>query len=313
MIELKLEDLLITEKQFLFKEGIYDFIAKKKNLHNITEKVAEFYEDEPFPNYDKVFSRDKLSKAAELTKFPKSINNILKDDCKVLELGCGTGQLTNYLGIGKNRTIVGLDLSYNSLRIAEDFRTKASINNTKFIRADILDLPFKENQFDLVVANGVLHHTRDTWLSLSKASKMIAPNGLIIIGLYNKFGRWRTNLTRFFSTKIGLKTIKFLDPLVGKIKKGENEIRSWINDQYFHPVERSHTFDELLNETKKLNLQPIRILPDVKNYDVEEDLSLTEYRSIGNKIDRLICQIIMGVIDNSDGGLFVGVFQKNEN
>ena len=97
------------------------------------------------------------------------------------------------------------------------------------------------------------------------------------------------------------------------VKKGKNEVRSWINDQYFPSVERSHTFDELLNEANKLNLRPIRMIPDVKNYDVEDELNLEEERQMGNRIDRIICQVNMGVIDNSDGGLFVGVFRKNEN
>jgi len=230
----------------------------------------------------------------------------------VLEVGCGTGQLTNYLGIGSNRTIIGTDLSLNSLKIAESFRSKGAINNTHFVRGDILDLPFYKNRFDIVIANGVLHHTRDTWLALSCAVDMLRPNGIIIIGLYNKFGRWRTNLTRLFSNKIGLNVVKLLDPLVGKLKKGDNEIRSWINDQYFHPVERSHTFEELLERSKQFNITPLRFLPDVKNYDLEDDLDLSLKRSIGSKMDRLICQTTMAIIDNADGGLFVGVFKKND-
>ena len=39
-----------------------------------------------------------------------------------------------------------------------------------------------------------------------------------------------------------------MDPIVRKMNKNDNEKRkSWIKDQYEHPIESSHTIDEVLN------------------------------------------------------------------
>ena len=37
-----------------------------------------------------------------------------------------------------------------------------------------------------------------------------------------------------------------LDPMLRNIKTSEEQVEAWIRDQYKHPVESLHTFDEIL-------------------------------------------------------------------
>ena len=46
---------------------------------------------------------------------------------KILEVGCGTGQLASYFAIGTNNTIVGLDSTNYSLQLASNFAKKEDI------------------------------------------------------------------------------------------------------------------------------------------------------------------------------------------
>lgn len=71
---------------------------------------------------------------------------------QTLELGCGTGEYT--LRLAKTGAkIIALDISLTLIRQA-----KHKINSVNFIIADAQNLPFKDNTFDVVVGNAVLHH-----------------------------------------------------------------------------------------------------------------------------------------------------------
>ena len=72
---------------------------------------------------------------------------VLPDDAmSILDVGCGDGLLTNELPA--DRDVVGLDLSPAALKTV---RRRA-------IQGSILDLPFDEGAFDLVMANDVIEH-----------------------------------------------------------------------------------------------------------------------------------------------------------
>ena len=95
---------------------------------------------------------------------------------KVLDIGCGAGQITDYLtqrGIGA----IGIDFSEELLKIA-----KQNFPNSKFILADICDYEQKE-QVDGIITKDVLFHLSDENLIqvLHKFRRMLKPNGNLCI------------------------------------------------------------------------------------------------------------------------------------
>ncbi|MDI6839417.1 MAG: class I SAM-dependent methyltransferase [bacterium] len=72
----------------------------------------------------------------------------------ILDVGCGDGYLCNtFLQKGIAKTVVGEDLSLNRLHFA-----KKKFKGCKFVVAEITNLPFKSNFFDIVSAVEVLEH-----------------------------------------------------------------------------------------------------------------------------------------------------------
>ena len=53
--------------------------------------------------------------------FAKLLDDQIPFGARILECGCGTGQLTNFLSIA-NRTVIGTDICMNSLKMANEFR-----------------------------------------------------------------------------------------------------------------------------------------------------------------------------------------------
>jgi 2-polyprenyl-3-methyl-5-hydroxy-6-metoxy-1,4-benzoquinol methylase len=47
----------------------------------------------------------------------------------------------------------------------------------------------RQNAFDVVVCNGVLHHTADPLGGFRSISRLVKAGGFIIVGVYNRIGR----------------------------------------------------------------------------------------------------------------------------
>jgi len=184
------------------------------------------------------------------------------------------------------------------------------IKNINFVNADIFDEVLKENVFDFVWCNGVLHHTKDPYNAFQIILKTVKKDGYIIIGLYNKFGRIRTKVRNLFYKIFGKKLLMIFDPMLRNIKKkSEKQIEAWIKDQYAHPVESLHTFDEILGWFKLNDVEFVNSIPacDV----ISENENIFDKTTSGNLISRILSQIIMifSAI-GGDGGLFMFIGKK---
>ncbi len=69
-----------------------------------------------------------------------------------IDIGCGSGRHLNLLDDLEIKTILGLDNSMNALSIAGE------IHQSPLIQGDNIELPFKEDVFDIAVSWGSLHY-----------------------------------------------------------------------------------------------------------------------------------------------------------
>jgi ubiquinone/menaquinone biosynthesis C-methylase UbiE len=290
-----------------FKEGISYFDIEDKS----TKKVTDFYKESPFPNY-----KDTDNKSTILTKGNK---NLLAAQFKkfigyrknVLEVGCGTGQLSIYFSIGYNNSIVGLDPATDSLILANNFCKKNEITNISFVNADIFNDVLKDDFFDFIWCNGVLHHTKDPYAAFKILIKSLKKEGYVLIGLYNKIGRIRTLIRKYLYKVFGKRFLMIADPILRNLKDNQEQQNAWIRDQYIHPIESLHSLDEVLYWFEKNNISFISSIPSC---DFSLDYSdIFQKKSTGSYFSRIVNQITM--IFNklgSDGGLFIAIGKKNQ-
>jgi len=281
------------------------------NIDDTTvKKVIDFYTEAPFPNYENNDDKFSINKKGDDNYLAKQFKNFVGFDKDILEVGCGTGQLSLYFSIGNNNRIYALDPTLASINLGKEFAKKNKIENVKFVNADIFDDVFNDEIFDFIWTNGVLHHTKDAKLAFDITSKYLKKNGYILVGLYNKYGRARTLFRRFLYKIFGKSIVMFLDPTLRKIKKGNgNQIKSWIRDQYEHPVESLHTLDEVLYWFDDNNIEFISSIPQCENESYEK--SLFKKKSKGSFLSRYFSQITMLLNGlGSDGGLFIVIGKK---
>ncbi len=96
---------------------------------------------------------------------------------RVGDLGCGIGRWSHFLA-GRCKEIVLVDFS-EAIFVAR--RNLAAADNAVFVMADVLDLPFRDDAFDLVVCLGVLHHLPVNALDAVRSLARLARRHLVYL------------------------------------------------------------------------------------------------------------------------------------
>lgn len=99
-----------------------------------------------------------------------------KDNCEILELGAGTGILTEALLSLNLGSLIASDVSLKFMRALQ----ARLANRPRFKGAVICDaneVVFEPNSFDLVVGRSVLHHFLDYHIVLKNVRSLLRPGG----------------------------------------------------------------------------------------------------------------------------------------
>ena len=109
----------------------------------------------------------------------------LSERSVVLDAGCGGGWSSSlWLGPSwSGRLWVGLDVS----RAVDVARSRLGrFTNTAFVQGDVMHAPFKPETFDVVLAEGVLHHTPSTERAFASLVPLLRPGGEIMTYVYRR-------------------------------------------------------------------------------------------------------------------------------
>lgn len=121
--------------------------------------------------------------------FRKRIELALKlcGDCKnkkVLDGGCGAGFLSLNLAI-RGAEVFAIDL-YTGLNYTEKIMRAMIKNEINFNKADLTNLPYKSNSFDVVFALDVLEHLWVPEQALFEIKRVLKANGSLIVSIPNE-------------------------------------------------------------------------------------------------------------------------------
>ncbi len=274
----------------------------------VTRTVKEFYEQTPFPNYDGLDTRDSLRNKVRASVVARLLNDQIPNRALILDIGCGTGQMTNFLAMAWGRTVVGSDISFNSLKLAARFRDRMSINNAHFVQMNLLEPFFLEQSFDVVVCNGVLHHIGDAAAGFTSIQRLVKPGGHIVIGLYNWLGRMPTQWVRSLMGMCG-GSAALLDSRMHR-EHDRGGRRAWLRDQYKHPHETKHSMDEVLQWFDDAGFDFVSCIPTIGDVDFSAEMKLFEQHSRGTYLDRLSTELEMLLSGGIDGGSYIMIGRK---
>ena len=107
---------------------------------------------------------------------------------QALDCGCGGGRYTVALKKLGFTEVVGCDWSEEALETARLRAREAGVEGVHYKRANVLELPFDDNDFDFVFSNGVLHHTENAAHGLRELLRVMKPHGRGWLYLYGRPG-----------------------------------------------------------------------------------------------------------------------------
>lgn len=101
----------------------------------------------------------------------------------VLDLGSGSG-MDSFVAarqVGTFGKVVGLDMTDEQLTKAERLRKQHGVDNAKFVKGYIEQLPFEDNHFDVVISNGVINLSAEKEQVFTEIARVLKPGGRLAI------------------------------------------------------------------------------------------------------------------------------------
>ena len=156
---------------------LHNSIPRFNNSDNYAEAFGlqwNTFKDTLLDSYSKTnYAESRLETA--LGQPLSSINGM-----KVLEAGSGSGMFTEIL-LKYGAKVYSFDYSN---AVEANFANNMPNQNLTLFQADIRNIPFEDNFFDIAICLGVLQHTPSTLESITELTRVLRPAGRLVIDHY---------------------------------------------------------------------------------------------------------------------------------
>lgn len=107
----------------------------------------------------------------------------------VLVAGCGTNQAAVLAYTNPTANVIAIDVSQASLDHHSSLKRAYGLKNLDVRRLAIEEVDALQQEFDLIISTGVLHHMANPQAGMNVLARCLRPDGVIAIMLYARYGR----------------------------------------------------------------------------------------------------------------------------
>jgi ubiquinone biosynthesis O-methyltransferase len=109
---------------------------------------------------------------------------------KILEVGCGNGDFSNYLSLHYNANITGVDFSNESIKIANQKKDSFNTTTSSFKVSNAENLLFENEEFDIVISCECLEHVPSPQKMIDELYRVVKKGGRVILTTENYFNAY---------------------------------------------------------------------------------------------------------------------------
>lgn len=142
------------------------------------KKKMYFYEESLASSFDEKMNKYDVNKRIDVV-FNEMLNEDIKGR-KFLDAGCGTG-LFSKVACDRGADVYSMDLGENLLN-----EVKKKCNSNRVV-GSILEIPFPDNTFDIVMSSEVIEHVPDPKKAIAELYRVLKPGGIMVLTTPNKF------------------------------------------------------------------------------------------------------------------------------
>ena len=148
-------------------------------------------------------AESRKKKAATIIEILKAYKNL--KNSKILDIGTGSGIIAHEIG-KISRNVYAVDVN--------DERTLKTNYVFKKIRNE--KLPFKDNEFDIVISNHVMAHVKDNEMHLKEIKRVLKKDGVAYVSMLNRLWPLEPNFSLLFLSWLPKKLADFYVRLIGE-------------------------------------------------------------------------------------------------
>lgn len=199
---------LCGRKYFITKKGILDFFTGLRLVKSLSDSESRWR----YKSYH-IANSDENKRGREGTLFEKiyhrkrirDYRKIIQDytsnkRLRILDLGISTGYCEPIFPEDSIR--FGVDINMDTLETQKEHISRGESQKMNLIHADIYDLPFKKEIFDLITMFVTFHRLKKD--VIQRVSEHLKKDGTLIIGVPSKKGfLWNQKMRHYF-WKLGL-------------------------------------------------------------------------------------------------------------
>ena len=191
-------------------------MARKDESYKIFDKIAGTYD---FLNHLLSFGIDIYWRKVVINNLPK------RNDLEILDLACGTGDLTIALAKEKNvKSVLGIDLSQGMIDIGKTKITRKKLSDKSSMEiGDGVNIPKEDNSFDVTTVSFGIRNFPDTQKSLHNMYRVIRTGGRSMVLEFSI-------PKNIFFRGIYFFYFRYLLPFVGNLVSKHKDAYSYLNE-----------------------------------------------------------------------------------
>lgn len=275
---LGIPDFRVFPDSYIDCEDDYEkaaYLFEQSRSLDFTETVRLYWKITPTVSEDRAerFIRHSFAlvdKGIADLKMIEKVSDSRLGSQSVLEIGCGTGGFL-VAASRRFRQVVGYDIAFRWLIVARKRLEEAGLQ-IPLVCGCAEYMPFREDGFDLIVAEDVIEHVKDQEATLNECRRVVNDNGLVFLATPNRFSLTPEPHVRVWG--VGFLPRRWMDPYV-RIVKG-------IRYQHLRVV----SFPELKRLLRKTSFQDHQIvLPsipeeEIRNFSAFEKVQVAVYELV---------------------------------